>query len=95
MFDSARSVQRVHWLRARAQMNRWSEELTMVNYEMQWTTRYFLHRSATWQERTLSPHPHRGPKAYAARQAEQWKQLAREAERVFSAVNQSYVKLVM
>lgn len=76
-------------------MNRWSEELTMVNYEMEWTTQYFLHRSAQWRERALALHPLQGPKAYAARQSAQWNQMACEADRVFSAVNQGYVKLVM
>jgi hypothetical protein len=93
--DLALKVQRVHWLRARAQMKRWSEELTLLKYEMEWTTRYFLHHYKKWQDRATVPHPHMGPKAYAARQSAQWRQMACEVERVFSAVNTGYINLVM
>ena len=41
-------VRRVHWLRARAQLMRWQEEVTLTGYEMQWTVRYFLHMSRKW-----------------------------------------------
>ena len=41
-------VRRVHWLRARAQLMRWQEELTLTGYEMQWTVRYFLYMSRKW-----------------------------------------------
>ena len=76
-------------------MNRWTEELTLVGYEMQWTTKYFLNCSAKWQARFMSPNLRPGPRAYAGRQAAQWKRLACEAERVFSTVNRGYIKLVM
>jgi hypothetical protein len=84
----------VHWLRARAQKNRWSEELTLVKYEMEWTTRFFLKRAADWRERAGLPTPLPGPRAYAARQASQWSQMASEAERVFAAVYPGYIRLV-
>jgi hypothetical protein len=41
-------VRRVHWLRARAQLMRWQEEVCLTNYEMQWTVRYFSHVSSKW-----------------------------------------------
>ena len=41
-------VRRVHWLRARAQLMRWQEEVTLTGYEMQWTVRYFLYMSRKW-----------------------------------------------
>jgi len=41
-------VRRVHWLRARAQLMRWREEVTLTGYEMHWVVRYFLNKSQTW-----------------------------------------------
>ena len=62
------AVQRVHWLRARAQKNRWDEELLLLKYEMEWTTRALLHKARVWQERFEEPNADPGLKAYAARQ---------------------------
>jgi hypothetical protein len=42
------TVRRVHWLRSRAQLMRWQEEVTLNGYEMQWTVRYFRHMSSKW-----------------------------------------------
>jgi hypothetical protein len=42
------TVRRVHWLRARAQLMRWKEEVTLTGYEMQWTVRYFQYQSQKW-----------------------------------------------
>ena len=45
------SVNWVHWIRARAQKNRWREEHTLVGYEMQWTIRYYIHCAKMWEDR--------------------------------------------
>lgn len=87
-------VQRVHWLRARAQKNRWQEELTLIRYEMEWTTRYFLHRAETWQTQLGEKDLHAGPIAYAARQAAQWGDMALDAERAFRVINRDYKKVM-
>jgi hypothetical protein len=42
------TVRRVHWLRARAQLMRWQEQVKLVSYEMQWTVRYFFYKSQFW-----------------------------------------------
>ena len=41
-------VRRVHWLRARTQLMRWREQVTLTTYEMQWTVAYFRHISKKW-----------------------------------------------
>ena len=87
-------VQRVHWLRARAQKHRWHEELVIVKHEMEWTTRYFLHRARQWTSRA-EEFSEPGPKAYASRQSSQWRQLACDAEKMFRVVNSEYVKLLV
>ena len=89
------SVQRVHWLCARAQKNRWEEELTLVKYEMEWTARYFLYWASQWNDKFNDPSVQSGPKAYAARQAAQWTQMALSADRVFLIVNRDYHLVVM
>ncbi|KAF8815690.1 hypothetical protein BYT27DRAFT_7079225 [Phlegmacium glaucopus] len=81
--ESVHEFKRVHWLRARAQKNRWKEEQILVGYEMEWSVRYFLYRAKVWEERcnvaALSP----GAIAYAARQNARWRQVAAAAESLF------------
>lgn len=84
----------MHWLRARAQNIRWKEEHTLVGYEMEWTTRYFLHQAEKWQTRFSDETLEKGPRAYAARQAEQWSQLASDAQSAFHFVNREYKKIM-
>lgn len=81
-------VRRVHWLRARAQRNRWSEESTLVKYEMEWTINYFQHSAQVWAGRALvSEHDHcGGPAAHAHRQNALWERMAISAEALFSDV---------
>jgi hypothetical protein len=84
-------VQRVHWLRARAQFLRWQEEVTLINYEMQWTVRFFIHKSRSWAEivdRANSPKA--GGLAYARRKHAMWEGLARKADRTFTLLNAAY-----
>ena len=84
-------VKRVHWLRARALKNRWHEEVVLVTYEMQWTVRYFLHKSTTWSEAIADPSIFSGAKAYAFRQANMWKKLADVADNVFKSMPSRYL----
>ena len=84
------TVKRVHWLRARAQKQRWHEEVILVTYEMQWTVRYFLNKSDMWKKgadcHTISP----GGKAYARRQSTFWAGLTDVADRVFKNTTMQY-----
>ena len=84
-------VQCVHWIRARAQKHRWEEELLLVKYEMQWTTRSFLHKAKKWQDRFEESDIDPGPKAYAARQSSQWRRMAFDADRQFRSANSEYI----
>ena len=87
---TSNEVQRVHWIRARAQKSRWEEELLLVKYEMDWTTRSFLHKAQEWQNRFEEPNIDPGPKAYAARQSSQWRRIACDADRLFRSANADY-----
>lgn len=87
-------VQRVHWIRARAQRSRWEEELLLVKYEMEWTTRSFLYKTREWQDRFEEPNVDAGPKAYAARQSSQWWHMALDSDRLFGLANSEYKSLI-
>lgn len=82
-------VQRVHWLRGRAQKCRWEEEVILVQYEMEWTVRYFLNNMTMWEDRSTACSD-RGAAAYAARKAAMWHSMALQAEDQFSDANNSY-----
>ncbi|KDR67377.1 hypothetical protein GALMADRAFT_79915 [Galerina marginata CBS 339.88] len=84
-------VKRIHWLRARAQKDRWHEELTMVKYEMQWTVKYFLHKQRLWQDAVQVADISRGAAAYATRQAAYWAKFADTADRTFRVTTPHYV----
>ena len=88
------SVKRVHWLHARAQKHRWHEEVILVMYEMQWTVRYFLHRSQTWQKGAEGHTISASGQAYALRQSALWRKLADVADSVFHSMTKQYVSPV-
>ena len=75
------AVHRVHWLRARAQLMRWQEEVTLTGYEMQWTVAFFVHNSKKWGKLSGSS---AGRIAYASRKKAMWNHLAIRADRAFS-----------
>lgn len=65
-----------------------------MQYEMQWTVRYFLNEANKWKVRShivdLSP----GAKAYAARQAATWNGHAVTADKDFGLTNRNHVTLI-
>ncbi|PPQ76735.1 hypothetical protein CVT25_004546, partial [Psilocybe cyanescens] len=86
---------RVHWLRARAQFQRWDEEKTLVSYEMQWTVSYFMKKSRSWKLAAAGPGRDSaqlppGVVAYAHRQSEIWHQLAIIADQSYQRSNPNY-----
>ena len=89
-------VNRVHWLRARAQRQRWMEEYMLVGYEMQWIVRYYLHQSGAWENcKAAAQHSGKpGAAAYAARKAAMWQTMAATSDKQFKVVNNKYRPLV-
>jgi hypothetical protein len=78
----------VHWLKAKARFDRWSEEFLLLKNEMDWTVRYFNHRSQLWkdlaksaEERSLGGHA-----AYAFRQEWMWTRFSTAAKTEFTSV---------
>jgi hypothetical protein len=44
-----KSVEQVHWLRAKAQFERWLEEQDSIHNEAQWIPAYFHAKANTWK----------------------------------------------
>ncbi|PPQ94598.1 hypothetical protein CVT25_010606 [Psilocybe cyanescens] len=82
---------RVHWLRARAQKNRWNEEIVLVKYEMLWTVRNFIHRREEWAKVSDMANINSGPKAYAFWQSRMWHKYAVGADLAFKNSCKRYV----
>jgi hypothetical protein len=85
-------VRHVHWLRARAQLMRWQEEVTLITYEMHWAVRFFAQKSQIWANAgDKSGLPVKaGHAAYADRQNDMWKQIAFRANHTLSYINSAY-----
>jgi hypothetical protein len=85
------AVERVHWLRAKARLDRWTEELCKVQNEMCWTVLGFYSRAVqweTWAEEAVEA----GPSAYASKQRALWTSLAEQAKTKFTASVELHLK---
>jgi hypothetical protein len=81
------SVYRVSWLRAKARFARWSEELRLVEYEMQWTVNWFRWKQKEWHRRLRDlADEERAPglDCYCHKQIALWDSLADKADAKFS-----------
>ncbi|KAH9015137.1 hypothetical protein EDB83DRAFT_2173990, partial [Lactarius deliciosus] len=74
-------VNRVHWLRAKAQLERWKEEEKSIKNEAVWVPAYFGAKAECWKiwmdiaaQSNLPGH-----EAYASSQAYVWEELSRSA----------------
>lgn len=80
-------VYRVHWLKGRAQRNRWAEELRITQNEMEWVTRFFFFKRREWKKWLHScQSPSSGHVAYAERQMDMWEDLGDQAYAEFVKV---------
>ena len=79
-------VYRVNWLRAKARVDRWLEEVTLVKHEMQWTILWFQHQANLWTEHSKREDVDlpMGHKAYAVKQNKLWTAFEKKALERFS-----------
>jgi hypothetical protein len=82
-----KTVYRVHWLRARAQLHRWQEEVALTRNEMHWTINYFTSRQRQWflwqySHYEMTPGHH----VYAERQKAMWAEIREQARRSFKDI---------
>lgn len=84
---------------------RWQEEVSLTTYEMQWTVRYFTHKSSFWLETQNKPAEpiltsaelnltsakvNPGARAYAKRKESTWLRLALKSDKTFKIINKAY-----
>ena len=81
-------VYRVHWLRTKAQHDRWEEELILVQHEMDWTYNFFVFKRKQWDTRSQKAKGEGqvGHACYAARQAHVYSTLAEHAADSFKKI---------
>jgi hypothetical protein len=83
------SVYRVSWLRAKARFSRWSEELRLVESEMQWTVNWYRWKMEQWRTRLRDLEADERPPgldSYCHKQIALWDSLAEQAQTRFSTL---------
>jgi hypothetical protein len=83
------SVYRVSWLRAKARFERWSEELHLVGYKMQWTVNWFRWMEGQWRSRLSDLEDEERPPGldcYCHKQMVLWSSLADQAQTKFTVL---------
>ena len=77
---------RVVWLRGKARMDRWQEEVKLLYSELDWTRRYFEYQREMWADRALRAAGRNGYVYYAHRKAQMWNLLYLHARHVLAAL---------
>jgi len=88
------TVERVHWLRAKAQFERWLEEQRSVHNEAEWVPAYFQARSDMWRMlmATAVKGSLVGHEAYASAQVHAWKELSTSSTAALSLITSAPLK---
>ena len=89
-------VDRVHWLRAKAQFERWKEEQDSVHNEAIWVPAYFHAKAEQWSDKRNIAIQEQlpGHAAYASRQAHAWEELSRSSTKALSPITYAPLKFV-
>ncbi|KAI9443671.1 hypothetical protein BJY52DRAFT_1102431, partial [Lactarius psammicola] len=79
-------VNRVHWLRAKAQFQRWMEEQASLHNEAEWVPAYFHAKAEQWKVliSKVAQRSQHGHKSYASQQMYLWEELSRSSEKALS-----------
>jgi hypothetical protein len=88
------AVERVHWLRAKAQFERWVEEQDSIYNEATWIPAYFHTKSEVWRKlMVFALHSSlKGHASYASYQMQAWEELSRSAVKALSLIMDTPVK---
>jgi len=91
LFHKALQVYRVNWLRAKVWMDRWQEEVTLVQNETRWMHLWLDYHRNIWEERATESEQKglKGHACYAWKQVWMWERMANEAVDVYSRVMMS------
>ncbi|KAI9437913.1 hypothetical protein BJY52DRAFT_1129787 [Lactarius psammicola] len=79
---------RVHWLRAKAQFQRWMEEQASLHNEAEWVPAYFHAKAEQWKVlmSKAAQRSQHGHEAYASQQMYLWEELSRSSEKALSPI---------
>ena len=84
LFELTYLVYRVNWLKSKAWVDQWIEELFLVKNKMQWTMLWFQNQANLWKERSEMEGDDLpvGHKAYTVKQQKLWNEfLTKSSER--------------
>lgn len=89
-------VNRVHWLRAKAQFERWKEEQDSIHNEAVWVPAYFHTMAELWKTRVAFAAQSRlsGHIAYASRQAHAWEELSVSSRKALTPITSASLKRI-
>ena len=82
-------VYHVHWLKAKAQRDRWWEEERMLFQEMEFVTAFMEHWASIWKKWAMSSRSEEfssGAECYVLRTADMWQTFADHAQLEFGKV---------
>jgi hypothetical protein len=87
-------VNRVHWLRAKAQFERWKEEHDSIHNEAMWVPAYFQAKLDCWNGWMDMAAQARlpGHQAYASSQAHSWEELSRSSILALTPITSTLMK---
>jgi hypothetical protein len=87
-------VNRVHWLRAKAQFERWLEEQASIHNEAVWVPAYFHSKAEQWEEqmKNAAQYSQKGHAAYASQQMHSWEELSKSSEKSLAPITSTPVK---
>ncbi|KAI9434693.1 hypothetical protein H4582DRAFT_1818434, partial [Lactarius indigo] len=86
--------ERVHWLRARAQFEQWSEEQDSIHNEAKWIPAYFHSKAETWKKLMIiaAQGSLKGHQAYASYQMHAWEGLSRSSVKALTPITDAPLK---
>ena len=89
-------VDHVHWLRAKAQFERWREEQDSIHNEAVWVPAYFHAKAELWSEwrNCAAWEELPGHAAYASHQAHAWEELSRSSTKELTPITSAPLKYV-
>jgi hypothetical protein len=89
-------VNRVHWLRAKAQFERWKEEQYSLHNEAIWVPTYFHAKARLWSDwRSCAVQEQLpGHAVYASRQAHAWEELSRSSRKALTPITSAALRHV-
>ncbi len=81
----------MHWLHAKAQLERWQEEGYSIHNEAVWIPAYFHFKAECWKtwEDTAAQQALPGHKVYASRHAHAWEEMSRSSMKALIPITSS------